>query len=235
LLDAPGSGIVGAHYAIPEDATWVGHVWCEDRSAEKVGDVSYVPSGDLLLRREVYSQLGGFDESIQTNEDFELCRRAASAGFTVRSYPQLRVVHLGTPRTLQGFYKKQRWHGTHVLTVFLRDPEKRRNRRPVILSLYTVSCLVLLLGGSIWGMWAGRWLLAVLSPIAYIVPFLLIACFRTIPRGRWRGTLPLLLLYLTFGLARAESVLRVRTWWGPYRKATIPIADSPRPSSGSPS
>src|SRR5208282_1897857 len=151
-LEEFGSGIVGAHYEIPEDATWVGRVWCEDRSAEKVGDVSYVPAGDLLLRREVFSQLGGFDESIQTNEDLELCRRAASAGFTVRSYPQLRVVHLGTPRTLEGFYRKQRWHGTHVLTVFLRDPEKRRNRRPVILALYTVSCLILVLGGCIWGL-----------------------------------------------------------------------------------
>lgn len=235
LLEEPGSGIVGAHYQIPEDATWVGRVWCEDRSAEKVGDVSYVPAGDLLIRREVFSLLGGFDESIQTNEDLELCRRAASAGFAVRSYPQLGVVHLGTPRTLPGFYKKQRWHGTHVLTVFLRDPEKRRNRRPVILSLYTISCLILVLGGCIWGMGTGKWLLVVLSLLVYLGPFFLIACLRTIPRGKWRETLPLMVLYLTFGLARAESVLRVRTWWRPYRKVKLPITDSLHPSSRSPS
>lgn len=231
LLEDAGPGIVGAHYQIPEDATWVGRVWCEDRSTEKVGDVSYVPSGDLLLRREAFLQLGGFDESIETNEDFELCRRAATAGFTVRSYPDLRVVHLGTPRTLQGFYKKQRWQGTHVFTVFLRDPEKRRNRRPVALSLYTVLCLILLFGGSLWGLWTGRWLFALLFLVVYIGPFLLISCVRTIPRGKWGETLALTVLYLTFGLARAESILRVRAWRGSSRKTAVRAMNSPGASS----
>src|SRR5262249_49863095 len=112
IFENCGEGIAGAHYRIPDDATWVGRVWFADRSSEKFGPVKYVPSGDLFIRRDFFGSLEGFDESLQTNEDFELCQRAIEGGGNVTAHRELQVVHLGTPRTLAGFFKKQRWHGT---------------------------------------------------------------------------------------------------------------------------
>jgi glycosyltransferase involved in cell wall biosynthesis len=224
ILQDVHSGIVGAHYQIPNDSTWVGRIWSEDRSAEKIGAVSYVPAGDLLLRREVFAKIGGFEESIQTNEDLELCQRALAAGFTVKSFPELRVVHLGTPRTLLGFYRKQRWHGTHVFAVFLRDPKKRKNRKPVALALFTITCFVLLIAGFLWGLKSGHWSLLLVSGLLYITPLLLLSSSRTWPRGKWQEMFPLMLLYATYGLARAEAILRVRNWWSAYRSTATPGA-----------
>ncbi len=205
-------GIIGAHYQIPDDATWVGRVWYQDRLTEKVGNVSYVPSGDLLIHKDLFFQVGGFDESIQTNEDYEFCQRAIAAGFTVKSYPEVRVVHLGTPRTLLGFYRKQRWHGTHVFAVFLRDPKKRKNLRPVLFSVYTLGCLTGLLSGAVWGIVSARWGIPCVFTAILVLPLLAIAVRRSAALGKWSDVLPLAALYLAFGMARANCLLKYKTW-----------------------
>ncbi len=131
LAPADGAGILGAHYLLPEDSSWVGRTWHRYQEAPKSGEVSHVPAGDLIMRREDFLKLGGFDETIQTNEDYELCERARKAGMHVRAFPQIGVVHLGTAQSLRVFFRKQAWHGMHVIKVFLRDPLKSHNRKAV--------------------------------------------------------------------------------------------------------
>ncbi|HEV8492001.1 MAG TPA: glycosyltransferase, partial [Candidatus Angelobacter sp.] len=121
LARADSAGVLGAHYLLPENSTWVGRTWHRYQEAPKLGDVSHVPAGDLIMRREDFLRLGGFDETIQTNEDYELCERARKAGMQVRAFPGIGVVHLGTAQSLHVFFRKQAWHGTHVVKVFLRD------------------------------------------------------------------------------------------------------------------
>jgi glycosyltransferase involved in cell wall biosynthesis len=209
-LEDSDAGIVGAHYGIPDDSTWVGRLWTQDRFAEKTGDVSYVPAGDLLLNREMFFSVGCFDESIQTNEDFELCERARGLGLSVRSYPDLQVTHLGTPRTLLAFYRKQRWHGTHVFTIFLRDSRKRKNLRTILFSLYTLFCIIgipLALIGQLMGM---SWKFATFFALGLVLPCFLIALKGSATRKDWSQIFPLTVLYLTFGIARANSLVQYR-------------------------
>jgi len=234
LLRMPNSGVVGAHYQIPADSTWVGRLWYEDRLAERVGNVSYVPSGDLIVEREKFFQVGGFDETIETNEDFEFCQRVLDAGLPVCSHPELRVVHLGTPRTLSAFYRKQRWHGTHVITIFLRRFKKRSNLRPVLLALYTLICLVGTLLGLIVGIAGRGWGGATFSAVALVVPLLLIALGRSASRKKLRDTFPMTLLYLTFGIARAFSLLNVKAWVSPLKQAPKRVSLGNASSAGSP-
>jgi cellulose synthase/poly-beta-1,6-N-acetylglucosamine synthase-like glycosyltransferase len=212
LLADPSAGVGGAHYEIPSDATWVGRVWFQDRMAERIGDVRYVPSGDLFLNRETFLKIGGFDETIQTNEDFELCQRVLATGLPVRSYPDLRVIHLGTPRTLGSFYRKQRWHGTHVFTVFLRDIRKRRNLRPVLFAMYTLICMIGIALGLLAGVFGLTWKILLTGCAALLVPVLAISLQRCVSQGRWLYVFPVAFLYLTFGVARAFCLLDFRAW-----------------------
>jgi glycosyltransferase involved in cell wall biosynthesis len=201
------SGVCGAHYQIPDDATWVGRVWSNDILHRKQSNVSYVPAGDLIMRQDAFKRVGGFDESIQTNEDFELCQRAIQSGLTVGCYPELAVVHLGTPRTLLGFFRKQRWHGTHVLLVFLRDPRKGNNRRVVLLSVYTLLCLLGMLAGMAFAIAQRGWMILALFVVLLVLPMFLIAAYRSMRRGRWLDIPALTFLYLTFCVARASSLM----------------------------
>lgn len=216
LLNAE-PGVFGAHYRIPGDATWVGRIWTDDRFHGKEGRVSYVPAGDLILHKDVFRVLGGFDESIQTNEDFDLCHRARHAGLTVESRPELSVVHLGTPRTLAGFYRKQRWHGTHVLRVFLRDPQKRKNRRVVILSSYTLLCFMGLAAGILYLIVRRSFLACLIFVGLLVFPLLVIATVRCIRRGKWANIPALTVLYLAFLTARARSMLKPEAWTARFR------------------
>src|SRR5947199_1159652 len=142
LAPTDGAGVLGAHYLLPQDSSWVGRTWHRYQEAPKSGEVSHVPAGDLIMRREDFLKLGGFDESIQTNEDYELCDRARKAGLRVRAVPQIGVIHLGTAQSLRVFFRKQAWHGTHVIKVFLRDMFKSHNRKAVLFAAYTLSCLM---------------------------------------------------------------------------------------------
>ncbi|MCU1240400.1 MAG: hypothetical protein JWO71_1126 [Candidatus Acidoferrum typicum] len=211
-INNSGAGVCGAHYRIPDDATWVGRIWTNDRLHGREQNVSYVPGGDLIIRADAFRRLGGFDESIQTNEDFELCQRVMEDGLPVRSHPGLGVVHLGTPRTLAGFFRKHRWHGTHVLTVFLRDPDKRKNRRVVAVSVYTLLGTLGLLGCLVFAILQRSWILFDAFALLLVLPIFLMVAARLIPRGRWLEIPGLTLLYLTFCVARASSLIRPGSW-----------------------
>jgi hypothetical protein len=74
-------------------------------------DASYVPGGNLALRRGVFELVGGFDESIETGEDPDLCRRVAVEGLRVVEASSMRSVHLGEPTSLRAVFRRHRWHG----------------------------------------------------------------------------------------------------------------------------
>lgn len=56
--------------------------------------VDWITGAFLLIRRETYEQIGGFDEEQwMYAEDLDVCWRAHEAGWTVRYVPQARVHH----------------------------------------------------------------------------------------------------------------------------------------------
>src|SRR5438477_7590843 len=112
-------------------------------STLKHGSLSYVPSGNLFVSRNLFLRLGGFDATIQTSEDFEFCQRVKSAGYSVQGFPKLSVVHAGTPQTWGQFYRKQRWHGNGVRTAFVRDMFHRGFAKTIALTAYTVVGLAI--------------------------------------------------------------------------------------------
>jgi len=209
LAAKDGTGVVGAHYLLPEDSTWVGRIWHVYQEAPKAGDVSHVPAGDLVMRREDFLRVRGFDESIQTNEDYELCDRVRKAGMPVRAFPQIGVVHLGTAQSLKIFYRKQCWHGTHVVKVFLRDALHSDNKNAVLFALYTLACIVALAVTAAVGLWRGIWTPSLIALCALLLPPVLLASRRVVAKRKFSEFIPLAALYFVYGLARARALLNL--------------------------
>ncbi len=208
------AGVLGAHYLLPQDSTWVGRTWHRYQEAPKSGDVSHVPAGDLIMRREDFLKLSGFDETIQTNEDYELCERVRAAGMPVRAYPEIGVVHLGTAQSLRVFFRKQAWHGTHVVKVFLRDVFKSHNLKAVLFAFYTLLCVVAAVAGTVWAFAGhGPWLFPVAGIAALLLPPIALALRQIAASRRWADFLPLTALYLTYGLARAKALLAAKNFF----------------------
>jgi glycosyltransferase involved in cell wall biosynthesis len=211
LVPAEGTGVVGAHYLLPENSSWVGRTWHRYHEAEKSGEVSHVPAGDLIMWREDFLRLGGFDETIQTNEDYELCERARSQGMTVRAVPAIGVVHLGTAQGLRVFFRKQAWHGTHVMKVFLRNVSGSHNLKAVLFAAWTLVCLAGIVAGVAWTVFnRAMWPVSVAAIAGSLTPPLLLAIKQVLGSKRWLDFFPLSALYLTYGMARAKALAKVK-------------------------
>jgi mycofactocin system glycosyltransferase len=57
------------------------------------GAVPFVPAAALLVRRQAFEEVGGFDEGMPVGEDVDFVWRLADAGWTVRYEPAVAVVH----------------------------------------------------------------------------------------------------------------------------------------------
>lgn len=101
--------ITGSIYDIEDSDNWIQAHWFKPIVNKK--KVNYINAGHLIIKAKHFNNIGGFDKSIETGEDSELCRRAQQSGLKIINNPKLRVIHKGYPKTLLGFYKRERWHG----------------------------------------------------------------------------------------------------------------------------
>lgn len=201
--------ITGAFYAIPPQSSWIGRIWYGHEKAEKSGAVSYVPSGSLFVAAESFTELDGFDESLETNEDYEFCQRALQHGFEVTARPELAVTHFGTPQTLGAFYKKHHWHGKHVMAVALRGGKRLHNARAVTLAAYNLIAGVCLLAG-IGGALAGRGIVLLLSAATALMSLpVALGTWLSIRRRRWQEIPALAILFIVYGIARAVCLFNL--------------------------
>jgi glycosyltransferase involved in cell wall biosynthesis len=202
----PANGIRGCHYAIPSDSTWVGRVWTQFQARDVTGPVSFVPGGGLFISKSNFVALGGFDEEVETSEDIEICTRAKKMGLSITSHPCLAVIHEGTPRTLLQFYRQHRWHGRHVLRIFIRKLPSMENAGVVALSAYTLLMfwVTVLLIPAVF-LHHARWT-AVAFGLLILPPM---ALSLWVSRGSLRSIGPLFALYEAYSLARAASLAYV--------------------------
>jgi glycosyltransferase involved in cell wall biosynthesis len=218
FLEAADAGIVGAHFRIPHDSTWIARCWFDDEHSNRAGETSYVPSGDLLVTRSTFDRIGGFDESLQTNEDYGFCQRAKRAGFSVYSFPQLEVIHLGTPQSISAFYHQQAWHGQHVLRVFVQNLPRFYNARIVFFALYTFLGLLVVLCGAIALVMTGNPQLLVAAILFCLCGPFFLALRAAMQRRKLTIFAPLILLYLLYGVARASCILQSLSGWNLTRR-----------------
>lgn len=209
LLHASETGLWGAHYALPQDATWVGRIWQAHQAREQAGEVAFLPGGNVLASGATFAGIGGFPEELQTAEDVEFSARAHRQGRAVTAIPELAVAHLGTPRTLGVFYRKNRWHGTHVMRMFLANLPSVRSLPVVVLSLYTFATFWAVVLAVPVSMLLHRALVLWVSLAMLTLPAVVLAALRSVPAGKLLDVPPLTLLYLTYLLSRASTVVRL--------------------------
>lgn len=200
------AGVIGGHCWIPQGSSWVARTWYPEERVSKKGVVRYVPSGNLLVPGSQFSSAGGFDETLETNEDYEFCQRISKLGFSIQVFPELNVVHLGVPQTVSEFYRRNRWHGKHVVKVFLRDISSLHNAKPILFAVYLLVCVVGMALGAIIAAF-GRIELLVASLCATLTGPFVVGMFAAVSRRRLRSVLSLTTLYMVYGLARARSLV----------------------------
>jgi mycofactocin system glycosyltransferase len=108
------------------------------------GTVSYVPSAAIICRRSVLNELGGFDETLISGEDVDLCWRLIEADARLRYEPVALVAH--DHRTeLREWFMRKAFYGSSAAPLSVRHPGKTA---PLVISGWTLLVWILLSLGS---------------------------------------------------------------------------------------
>lgn len=111
-------GAVGGPYLSPIGGTWV-EVGLAPQQCDStvMKPVTALATGSFITRRSLLMELGGFDESLISGEDDDLCNRIRDRGFAILSLSDCHVVHRGYPRSFWRLVQKEIWHGSNHLDV----------------------------------------------------------------------------------------------------------------------
>ncbi len=199
-----GAQAAGSFHQIPEDCGWIGHAYGMIQEGRKEGNANYIPSGNMIISREAFEAVGGFDESLRTNEDVDLCRRLVRNGYGICVNPDIRCMHLGSPQGIGEMIRREVWHGSHTWKVFWKDFKGVRNLGIVTFSLANLSLLLLWTGSMVYWMLGGSWAPALVFTLAFIGLSAFVA-FRDWKRVR-RGYLSILCYVMLYGISRAVGV-----------------------------
>jgi GT2 family glycosyltransferase len=190
--------ITGSICGITKQPGWLEQNWFDPALRKK--PPTYINSGHLIVSRELFTLIRGFDETLETGEDVDFCERARMSGGTIVPNQQLAVIHKGYPRTLREFIRRERWHGKGDYSSY----QKFVSSKPAIASVLSTSVLVIALLSSI----VATNIIPSAIGLALFLGFCLMAsihrfgCFRT---ETIRGGL----VYGIYFIARALSLVDV--------------------------
>ncbi len=152
LATGPDLGIVtGWRTEIAPDRN-IYHQMAEAEWHRPAGDIRAC-GGDMMVRAEVFRQLGGFNGAIICSEDEEFCLRVAAAGFRVHRLPLVMTRHdINMSRLSEWWRRTERaGHGfAEVGGMFPDHFRKERLRAWVYGGAMPVIALVGILAGWIW-------------------------------------------------------------------------------------
>lgn len=108
------------------------------------GSVSYVPSAAIICRTSALRDIGGFDETLQSGEDVDLCWRLVEAGVRLRYEPIALVAH--DHRTqLRDWIARKAFYGGSAAPLSVRHPDKTA---PLVISGWALTAWILMAIGS---------------------------------------------------------------------------------------
>jgi hypothetical protein len=140
--DAPDVVAAGAPYQAPPDGTWVQRMYDRLRRRRPGSTTAeWLPSGNLVVRRTAFDLVGGFDTSLETCEDVDICQRLRARGGRLIESDALRSVHVGDPRTLGALFRGELWRGRDNLRVTLRGPLSLRSLASLLLPVAVLGGL----------------------------------------------------------------------------------------------
>ncbi len=111
VIDALYNGeriLTGSWVCVPENTSWIERNWFEPQQRNKN---THINSGHMIVSRENFKELGGFNGELETGEDYDISMRALKLNMKITDGHKLKVLHEGYPKNLWNFMKRELWHG----------------------------------------------------------------------------------------------------------------------------
>lgn len=209
LVADPNLQMIGAPYLPPPQGTWVQRIWALHRLRNtRRGEVVWLASGNLFMRKYDFDRIGGFDEALVATEDVDLCVRLAEGKGRIVCDMRVANIHHGEPATLWLFFCKELWRGSSGIRAFFAHGMPLHELPSLVFPLYYLLGLVVVAAAAIafalGNSW--QWLLAAVGLLA--LPAIILAV-----KTSWQVRRPLAMpglavLYFAYGLARAVALFK---------------------------
>ena len=145
----------GAMVRVPRSEGRLAHVWYSLQQNPESGPVHYLNSANFFVDRFAFNEVGGFDDSLKSGEDSDICMRLREMGHRIIESLALTSDHLDNPTSLPTFFKQQVWHAQGMLSTVRLDEVNKPLAATLGYGFAAVSPAVLGLysGGrlSVWG------------------------------------------------------------------------------------
>jgi succinoglycan biosynthesis protein ExoA len=177
LENGLGDNIGGIWKIQPGAATWVAksiaiavaHPIGAGDARYRIGgaaqEVDTVPFG--AFEKELFNQIGKFDETLLTNEDYEFNVRLRQSGRRVWMDPSITSIYYARPTLLE--LAKQYWRYGYWKAQMLRRYPKTLRWRQILPPIFVFALLSLGVLSLIWDL--ARWLLAIIVILYTIIIF----------------------------------------------------------------
>lgn len=125
-LIEPNVGAVGGSYGNMREDSLIAsliHEEIVERHLDMPTEVNFLATFNVLFKKEVLEQVGGFDERFLKAQDVELAYRAKQAGWRLFFEPRSRVKHFHLT-SLFKYLKVQRNQGYWRMWLYLKHPKR---------------------------------------------------------------------------------------------------------------
>lgn len=139
VLRSTGAAATGCEIHVPEHPHWLEAAWHDLHYFGRDRFVPYLNSGNFFVSRAAFQSVGGFREDMVTGEDAEIGQRLVSAGHRIFACPRVKAIHLGNPKSIREFYRRNVWHG---LGMFGTVSRKSLDRPTAMLALHLLATIV---------------------------------------------------------------------------------------------
>ncbi len=115
ILENKNVAAVGGGYTPPEDACWIPKAWYIENK-KKMRSVNFLPAGNFLVKKDAFNEVNGFDESLITCEDSDICERIVKKNHLIFLSSEMVCIHMKNPEKISEFFKKEIWYSLGMLS-----------------------------------------------------------------------------------------------------------------------
>jgi len=139
VLRSTDAAATGCEIHVPDNPHWLESAWHDLHYFGRDRFVPYLNSGNFLVSRAAFQEVGGFREDMVTGEDAEIGQRLVSAGHRIFASPRVKAIHLGNPKSIREFYRRNVWHG---LGMFGTVSWKNLDRPTAMLAVHLLATVL---------------------------------------------------------------------------------------------
>ncbi len=197
--DQEDVGMFGSIPLCPEDGTWVEKAWFS-LSPKGATEVGFLCTANMIIPKKVFNQVNGFDDSLTTGEDYDICQRIIRAGYKLIHDEGIAITHLRYPKTLIQRFKKELWYGKEMFSILKVNPLYKPFWISLIFGFSFIICIICTIMVNFGFLFYTSLLIFLVLPV-------LSAIFKVIQSKRYERYFSLCILYFIYLAGRFCAIL----------------------------